>query len=110
MFRFLSSLLVAFGVGLLTLGVLAAPGVVSAANGGIAGVVFFDRDGNGVRDVDETGILGVTVELQDGVCVPNVACPTATTDGTGAYQFSNLAAGNLHGAANQPADVSEHHC
>ena len=87
------SLLLLFLVaGLLTLSVVAA-GSVSAANGGVAGVVFFDRDGNGVRNVDETGILGVTVELQNGVCTPDATCPTTITDNNGAYQFSNLAAG-----------------
>ncbi|MCS7039663.1 MAG: hypothetical protein NZP34_08675, partial [Caldilineales bacterium] len=53
-----------------------------SATGGIAGTVFFDGNGNGVRDAGEPGLSGVTVQ---------VGALTATTDANGAYVFGGLA-------------------
>jgi uncharacterized repeat protein (TIGR01451 family) len=60
----------------------------------IGDTVFNDANGNGVQDGGETGISGVTVELQDGVCTPGTDCPTVVTDGSGHYLFSGLTDGS----------------
>ncbi len=59
----------------------------------VYGQVWRDYDGDGVKEAGETGISGVTVELQNGTCTPGSTCPTATTDASGNYFFSNLVAG-----------------
>ncbi len=61
--------------------------------GVIGDTVWRDLDQDGVRDINETGISGVVVELQDGVCVSGSTCPTATTDADGLYSFSNISDG-----------------
>jgi hypothetical protein len=55
----------------------------------ISGSVFLDRNGNGVRDADETGQAGRNIQLsQDGKAI------NATTSGQdGSYAFKNLAPG-----------------
>jgi hypothetical protein len=50
----------------------------------INGTVFFDVTGNGMQDVDEPGIDGVTVNLVDEF--GNVIA-TTTTDANGSYEF-----------------------
>jgi len=57
------------------------------------GQVWRDFDGDGLKETGETGISGVTMELQNGVCVPGSTCPTTTTDAGGNYTFPNLVAG-----------------
>ncbi|MBT8198797.1 MAG: DUF11 domain-containing protein, partial [Acidimicrobiia bacterium] len=64
-----------------------------ANSGQVTGVVWRDVDGDGVRDVGEAGVPGVTVELRDGVCTPGSNCPTATTDASGSYSFDGLEPG-----------------
>ncbi|MEM9552691.1 MAG: SdrD B-like domain-containing protein [Acidobacteriota bacterium] len=61
--------------------------------GTIGDRVWLDVDGDGVQDVGEPGISGVTVELRDGVCTPSVDCPTMTTDANGGYLFDELPPG-----------------
>jgi protocatechuate 3,4-dioxygenase beta subunit len=63
--------------------------------------VFEDRNGNGVQDVGEPGISGVTVSLEDASGNPardiNNNIITATTTGTnGQYQFTNLKPGVVY--------------
>lgn len=60
--------------------------------GQIGDRVWLDVDGDGVQDVGEPGLSGVTVELQDGTCLPG-ACPTAVTDLNGNYLFDGLKPG-----------------
>ena len=55
--------------------------------------VWNDAEGDGVQDAGESGIAGVTVELQDGVCTPNVNCLVATTADDGSYLFTSVAPG-----------------
>ncbi|MCK5145694.1 hypothetical protein KAR48_03000, partial [bacterium] len=61
------------------------------AIGTIGDYVWFDTDGDGVQDAGESGISGVQLQLllSNGTHVGN-----ATTDGSGGYLFTNLAAGN----------------
>lgn len=53
--------------------------------------VWQDRNQDGVQDVGEPGLAGVTVELRSGVDTSLLA--TTVTDGDGAYGFDGLAAG-----------------
>lgn len=65
--------------------------------GVLGGSVYYDKNGNGVRDADEPGIAGVTVTL--GGPVSHVA----TTQADGSYQFTGLIAGNYTVSETQPA-------
>ncbi len=53
--------------------------------------VWYDTNENGIQDVGEVGIPGVTVQLQD--CAGNVLA-TTTTDASGHYLFANLTPGD----------------
>ncbi|MGH1505186.1 MAG: SdrD B-like domain-containing protein, partial [Acidimicrobiales bacterium] len=57
--------------------------------GSIGDTVFADVDGDGTQDAGEPGLSGVTVELLDAV---GTVVATDTTDGTGAYGFTDLPA------------------
>ena len=52
--------------------------------------VWNDVNGDGIQDVGETGLSGVTVELRDA---GNVLVATAVTDANGYYSFTGLSAG-----------------
>jgi hypothetical protein len=54
----------------------------------ISGTVFFDPNGNGVRDPGEPGIQGVTVNLKDDT---GAVIFTTVTDVNGEYDFTELA-------------------
>lgn len=58
--------------------------------GSIGDKVWNDANGNGIQDVTESGISGVTVTLT----YPGGATVTTTTDANGNYLFSNLAPGS----------------
>ncbi|MGC8780520.1 MAG: S8 family serine peptidase, partial [Anaerolineae bacterium] len=77
--------------------VLAGASVVTAAPqsgaGEISGLVFFDRNGNGVRDAGEHGIAGVVVELRDATTNGQTLRRQVTTDAGGAYRFVGVPAG-----------------
>jgi protocatechuate 3,4-dioxygenase beta subunit len=53
--------------------------------------VWKDTDGDGVQDSGEPGISGVTVQLLNS---SNTVIATTTTDSSGIYGFTNIAAGN----------------
>ena len=53
--------------------------------------VFRDFNGNGIQDVGEGGVAGVTVKLYDSA---NNVIASTTTDANGKYLFDNLTAGN----------------
>ncbi len=61
--------------------------------GAIGDLVWLDIDGDGVLDIGEPGLSGVSVELRDGTCTAGVDCPTTTTDAAGEYVFDQLVAG-----------------
>jgi hypothetical protein len=52
----------------------------------ITGTVFFDPDGNGVRESGEPGIAGVTVNLLDSA---GAVLASTTTDANGNYSFTD---------------------
>jgi len=53
--------------------------------------IWLDRDGDGVQDADEAGLVGVTVRLYDETGTTLLA--TVVTDANGNYWFGGLAAG-----------------
>ncbi len=59
----------------------------------IGDFVFQDLNGDGIQDVGEPGIEGVTVTLFDD---NNVQIAMTTTDASGAYVFSNIPAGDYY--------------
>ena len=61
------------------------------ATGSIGDRVWEDSNYNGIQDAGETGIKGVTVKLLNSA---GTVVATTTTDASGNYLFSNVAAGN----------------
>jgi len=68
--------------------------------GSVSGIVYVDRDGDGVQDPNEPGIGGVTVRLLDSN--GNVVA-TTTTSGSGTYSFPNVPPGNYTVSETDPA-------
>ena len=67
-------------------------GLVTPANtNSLGNFVWFDANNNGVQDVAENGIRGVTVILYNNA---GAAIAVTTTDATGQYLFTGLADGN----------------
>jgi protocatechuate 3,4-dioxygenase beta subunit len=63
-----------------------------SGTGSIGDRVWGDANGNGIQDAGETnGFTGVTVQLKNAA---GIVIATTTTNGTGNYLFSGLAAGN----------------
>ncbi len=59
----------------------------------IGDYVWFDRNNNGLQDLDENGVPGVMVELYNS---NDVLISSVMTDVEGKYIFSNLSAGNYY--------------
>jgi hypothetical protein len=63
--------------------------------------VWLDANQNGIQDIGEKDVQGITVVLYDGA---NTAIKQTVTDAAGNYLFTNLAAGNYTvGFSNIPA-------
>ncbi len=64
----------------------------------LGNLVWFDADGDGLKDVDENGISGVTVNLYADANNDNIAdgaaVATTTTNASGNYNFTGLFTGN----------------
>ena len=71
---------------------LQAAAAAPPPKGSIGDLVWEDLDGDGVFDAGEPGLGGVTVELLDGGATTVLA--STVTDGTGAYDFTKLPAGD----------------
>ncbi len=73
----------------------------------ISGAVYEDLNGNGVRDVGEPGIAGVTIQLTGTDTNSTAVNRTTVTNTNGAYSFLGLVASNATGytirEAAQPA-------
>ncbi|MFO0928453.1 MAG: SBBP repeat-containing protein, partial [Gemmataceae bacterium] len=89
------------------------PGGTRTSNGGsdlfvarfdqgeVAGVVWADANGNGLRDDGEPLLAGVAVELFDSV--DNRSVGTVITDANGAYRFTSPANRNCYVVVRPPA-------
>jgi SdrD B-like domain len=62
---------------------------VNAASVSVSGVVYWDRDNDGVHDVDEPGVAGIAVHWSGGN-----GTPTTATDADGSYTLAGLTAGS----------------
>jgi hypothetical protein len=64
-------------------------------SGNIAGTIFRDVDGDGLRDVGDTGATGFTAWLDlDHDAVRDANEPTSKSSSTGRYRFDSLAPGS----------------
>ncbi|MEI2817806.1 MAG: SdrD B-like domain-containing protein [Microthrixaceae bacterium] len=73
------------------------------SRGSISGSVFADLNNNGVRDVGEDSIGGVTVTLAGTDAFSNAVNTTATTDVDGNYVFDGLVGGTYSVTETQPS-------
>jgi hypothetical protein len=62
--------------------------VNAAATVSVSGVVYWDRDNDGVHDVDEPGVAGLAVHWSGGN-----STPATVTNGAGSYTLAGLTAG-----------------
>lgn len=89
---------------------LAPSGTVSGVNFGnffssISGQVFNDTNGNGAVNAGETGLAGVTVNLDAGA--NGTVDATAVTNATGNYAFNGLAPGTYRVRQVLPAGAAQ---
>jgi uncharacterized repeat protein (TIGR01451 family) len=71
--------------------------VITLVNGRIGDQIWLDADGDGVQDIGEPGISGVTVDLYEdttGDGVGDTLIGTTVTDANGEYVFDKLPAGD----------------
>lgn len=73
----------------------------------LAGSVYNDLNGDGMRDGSEPGIAGVTVTLSGLDIANNPVNRTATTDSNGGYVFTSLAAGTYTVSETQPGAYAD---
>jgi ribosomal protein L35AE/L33A len=59
----------------------------------ISGVVFLDRDNDGIRDSGESAVANVSLRITGQSTTGTAVDTTVVTDANGAYTFANLAAG-----------------
>ena len=95
-------------------GIILPPGTVAALNNfaeipngrTISGVVFLDADNDGIRETNEPGISGQSIELTGTDTNGNAVTPrTATTGADGSYSFTALPEGTY--AVRQPAQPAQ---
>ncbi len=70
--------------------------------GGLSGFVYEDANGNGVKDVSDSGIAGVRVDLSGTTTTGVTVTRTTTTGADGSYRFENLAPGTYAITETQP--------
>jgi ELWxxDGT repeat protein/VCBS repeat-containing protein len=78
----------------------------ATTTGVISGFVYFDANGNGVRDAGELGIPGVLVTLTSTSAGTNVT-RSAITKNDGSYSFTALPAGTYRLTESQPAALND---
>ncbi len=79
-------------------------GIVSTTRASLGDFVWNDLNNDGIQNIGEPGVAGVTVTLYDN---NNVAVSQTVTDNTGFYFFSNLLPGTYNvGFSNIPASSS----
>ncbi len=72
--------------------------------GSLSGVVYFDRDANGVFSAGDSGLAGVIVDLNGTDVNGNALALSTTTAADGTYVFTDLPAGDYQVTETQPAD------
>ena len=77
------------------------------ATASLAGSVYVDANGNGIRDAGEVGIAGVTLTLTGTDITGTAVNQTATTDINGDYLFDNLVPGTYSVSEAQPAGFGD---
>ena len=86
-------------------------GYLNAALADVSGIVFDDTDTDGVQDVGELGIAGVTIDLvaagSDGIygTIDDLLVATTTTDANGDYIFIDVPDGTYRSVVTDIADV-----
>ena len=75
--------------------------------GSINGAVYIDANADGVRDVGEAGISGVTINLTGTDLNGKPVTRMVTTDNNGAYSFGDLLAGSYTVIESQPANYGD---
>jgi hypothetical protein len=78
------------------------PGVAS-----LSGTVYFDDNGNGIRDAGEAGIYDVTLQLSGFDTQGNPVNQTTQTDADGHYSFDDLPAGTYQIFEVQPLALDD---
>ncbi len=78
--------------------------VVNTAN--LTGRVYVDSNNNGVRDTNEAGIAGVTINLNGTPTIGSTVSRTATTDVNGEYTFTAVPIGTYTVTQVQPANFT----
>lgn len=71
-----------------------APLGTRPAGPGVSGSAWSDTNGDGIRQVSEPGMAGVTVQLYDAAT--STLLDTVLTSSSGEYHFSGLQAGNFY--------------
>lgn len=72
-----------------------------------SGLVFLDRNNNGVQDAGEAGIPDVVLTMGGSDFLGNTVNFTVTTDANGDYQFANLARGTYVVTQTQPEEFRD---
>ena len=73
----------------------------------LAGSVYHDLNGNGVRDTGEPGIAGVSVGLGGTAATGAAVTRSTTTDAAGNYSFTNLLSGTYAITETQPGGYTD---
>ncbi len=73
----------------------------------LTGFVYIDLNNNGVRDLGEGGVAGVTITLNGLQANGQQITRTATTAADGSYQFNDLLAGNYSLTETQPGNFDD---
>ena len=77
--------------------------IVPVPPASVSGFVYFDPNNNGLKEAGEPPIAGATLTLTGTDDLGNPVSKTATTDGAGAYSFTNLRPGTYLVSETQPA-------
>lgn len=77
---------------------------VSARAASLAGAVYIDQDGDGLRGANETGIGNVTLALAGQDAYGNPVSLTERSNTGGAFNFTNLSPGTYALSETQPAE------
>ncbi|MHB8897921.1 MAG: Ig-like domain-containing protein, partial [Thermoguttaceae bacterium] len=81
--------------------------VAAPADNTISGIVYVDRDGDGVRDTGEMGIPGVLVTLTGTDSANASVRRTALTGSDGTYKFEDVPNGTFQVAERQPTAMKD---